>query len=137
MTESNAEAKVLADVERKLPALEDYSEDELLAEVGQYEIGAQLFDPSVEVGSMLMLKSGNTLMTESPVRRTICKKENRKLIEGLLDIPFSATGVSKVVMALAGILGITMPIIVVPTGLIAIALLLIRYDLANYCDRSE
>lgn len=125
MTDRMDEAQVREEVERLLPALRDRSEDELRVEVGGLALGNEVLNPTTTVGRVQLLEAGERVAKPRPVREIVCDPENRKAISETLTIP----NVSSLVLLLLGVFNVT----VVAVGIVALAILLIKIGLQEYC----
>lgn len=156
MTESYPEDLLREEVELKLPIYRNYTEEQLLAEISQLELGSQLetrhrLEGIVEAGAaspeaiapvmdLNMTQLGSWFMKGSSFHDIICEPANKDLIKGILDLAKGAdavTGVISLLPVLLPMFGIAAPVggivLVIPAGIIALAALLIQYGIDKYC----
>ena len=133
MTDGNFDhTMILGEVERKLPALLSYSEDELLAEVAQLTPESHLLEVGVQVDYEDLVVAGHMFMLHGPFHATICDPANKNLLKDILGTTINAESAAIVVSQLLPILGIS-AVVVIPTGLIALALVLMKFGVDKYC----
>lgn len=118
--------KYRPEVEKYLPYLEHRTLDELREEVGKLPVAKEL---AAEAGHPHLegAEAGFLLENHARLRAVICNSDNRKLISDLID----AGNVSAVIALLGPVLGI--PGAGIPLGIIALAILLLKLGLNEYC----
>ena len=82
-------------------------------------------DPNAAVSFMQLAEAGERVAERKSVREVVCDPENRKAINETLTIP----NVSSLVLLLLGVFNVT----VVAVGIVALAILLIKVGLQEYC----
>lgn len=156
MTQPNSEDLLREEVELKLPVYQDYTEEQLLAEISQLELGSQLemgerLEGMIEagavtpeavapVGGLNMPQLGSWFMRGSRFHDIICESGNKNLIKDVLNLAGGVVNVANIT-ALAQVLlpmfGIALPtvgiVFVIPAAIIALAVLLIRFGIDKYC----
>lgn len=155
MTESYPEDLLRREVELKLPVYQDYTEEQLLAEISQLELGSQLetrhrLEGIVEAGAVTpeavapiaglnMTQLGSWFMRGSSFHDIICEPANKNLIKDSITLAqgpgnASVTALLPVLLPMFGIAAPTGVIVfVIPAAIIALAVLLIRYGIDKYC----
>lgn len=156
MTESYPQDLLREEVELKLPVYQDYTEEQLLAEISQLELGSQLetrrrLEGIAEAGAVTpegiapimglnMSQLGSWFMRDSSFHDIICEPANKDLIKGTVSLgggPGGLAGVTALVKVLLPMFGIAVPtgaiIFVIPAAIVALAVLLIRFGIDKYC----
>ena len=121
--ESNLQDEARRKVEVLMPIMNEMSEGELRAEVGGLAMGERALDPETDASLSAMSSAADNILRR--VRGIVCDPENRKSIGDTLTI----ANVSSIVALLAAVLNMG----ALPIGLIALAVLILRMGLNQYC----
>jgi hypothetical protein len=130
------------EVALKRPLLDKYSDEQLLAEISPFRYGSQIEEEeptttgpgAVAIPPLVpMPQAGSDFLEGGTFHRVICEDENREMIKELLAVFFTADVFTQLVTVILAPMGITNPI-VVPTAVVALALILFRRGIDSYCQ---